>query len=89
MTVCRLVNNMKKKNTTGERQGTLKEFQQAVRMGRWKAIRLKPGGALEVYDLDADPREARNIAAERPDVVAAIDTYLRTARTESERWPAR
>ena len=30
-------------------------FQQAVRMGRWKAVRLKHDTPLELYDLDADP----------------------------------
>ena len=34
-------------------------FQQAVRMGRWKAVRLKPGTALELYDLERrSPRRA-------------------------------
>jgi arylsulfatase A-like enzyme len=64
-------------------------FQQAVRMGRWKAVRLKTGEPLEVYDLDVDPREERNVAAANPDVVARIETYLRTARTGSERWPGK
>lgn len=62
-------------------------FQQAVRMGRWKAVRLKVGAPLELYDLDADPQEQHDIAAAHPDVVARIETYLKTARTESERWP--
>jgi arylsulfatase A-like enzyme len=62
-------------------------FQQAVRMGRWKAVRLQAGRPLELYDLDADPREARDVAARHRDVVARIDEYLRTARTKSERWP--
>jgi arylsulfatase A-like enzyme len=64
-------------------------FQQAVRMGRWKAVRLKAGAPLELYDLDADPGEAHNVAATNPDVVGRIDAYLRSARTESERWPAK
>jgi arylsulfatase A len=64
-------------------------FQQAVRMGQWKAVRLKPDAPLELYDLDADPREARNLAASHPDVVAKIETYLKTARTPSERWPGK
>ena len=64
-------------------------FQQAVRMGRWKAVRLKMGAALELYDLEADPGEQREIAAAHPDVVGKIEAYLKTARTESARWPAK
>jgi arylsulfatase A len=62
-------------------------FQQAVRMGKWKAVRLKPGLPLELYDLSADPREERDIAGSHADVIAQIESYLRTARTPSERWP--
>jgi arylsulfatase A-like enzyme len=64
-------------------------FQQAVRMGRWKAVRLKNGAPLELYDLETDPHEERNVAASNPDVVAKIETYLKTARTDSERWPVK
>ena len=45
-------------------------FQQAVRMGRWKAVRPKPGAPLELYDLEGDPREERDVAARNPDVVS-------------------
>ena len=64
-------------------------FQQAVRMGRWKAVRLKTGSPLEVYDLEVDPREERDVASANPDVVAKIESYLRKARTESDRWPVK
>ncbi len=62
-------------------------FQQAVRMGRWKALRLRQGAPLELYDLEDDPGERREIAAAHPDVVRKIEAYLQTARTPSERWP--
>jgi arylsulfatase A-like enzyme len=64
-------------------------FQQAVRMGRWKAVRLKTGERLELYDLIGDPFEQKNVAADRPEIVAKIEAWLKTARTESARWPVK
>lgn len=59
---------------------------QAVRLGRWKAIRL-PGGTLELYNLENDLGETTDVAAHHPEIVAKIRTYLAEARTESEFWP--
>lgn len=64
-------------------------FQQAVRMDRWKAVRLKMGTPLELYDLEADPGEESAVAGRNPDVVARIEAYLETARTPSDRWPVK
>lgn len=55
---------------------------QAVRHGDWKALRLKPGAPLELYNLRRDPGERENVAAANPAVVARIEAYLRSARTE-------
>ena len=64
-------------------------FQQAVRMGHWKAVRLKKDAPLELYDLPNDPLEKINVASENPEVVAKIEQYLKTSRTESARWPVK
>ena len=62
-------------------------FQQAARMGDWKAIRLKKDAPLELYNLATDPAEATDVARTHPEVVAKMEAYLRSARTESQRWP--
>jgi arylsulfatase A-like enzyme len=64
-------------------------FQQAARMGRWKAVRLKHGAPLELFDLDADPKEEKDVASANPEIVAKMDAYLKSARTDSERWPVK
>jgi len=54
---------------------------QAVRMGRWKGVRLAPDRDIELYDLEADEREQRNIARDNPTVVARIERIMREAHT--------
>jgi hypothetical protein len=58
-------------------------------MGRWKALRLKKDAPLELYDLETDPEETRDVAAAHADVIARVEAYLKTARTESARWPVK
>ncbi len=62
-------------------------FQQAVRMGDWKAVRLGVGQPLELYNLQTDLGEKKNVAATNPEVVAKIEAYLKTARSDSPDWP--
>jgi arylsulfatase A-like enzyme len=59
---------------------------QAVRVGRWKAVRFGGSGQLELYDLETDLGETADVAEEHPEVVAVIEEYLATARTESPYW---
>jgi arylsulfatase A-like enzyme len=68
-------------------QFTGQRFQQAVRLGRWKAIRHGPREPLELYDLDKDAGETRNVAAENPGVVKRILDYLAVCRVDSAEYP--
>ena len=65
--------------------------QQAARVGDWKAVRQgleKPGPArLELYDLRGDVGEARDVAADHPDVVAQMETLLSREHQPSSAFP--
>lgn len=63
-------------------------FAQAVRLGPWKGVRNAPDGPVELYHLEQDLGERRNMAAARPDIVGEIRRLLREARSESPYWPA-
>jgi arylsulfatase A-like enzyme len=62
-----------------------KGFEQAVRYGKWKAIKGK--GKVELYDLDKDISETKNVADQNEAVLKEIEAYLATARTDSAFWP--
>lgn len=63
-------------------------FQQAVRMDNWKALRSGLDQPLQLYDLKADIGEKNDAAAQHPQVVKRIEEIMRTARTDSPRYPA-
>ena len=62
-------------------------FAQAVRMGRWKAVRKGTGGAVELYDLKTDPGETRDRSAREPELVRRAAEVMRREHVESEDWP--
>ena len=64
-------------------------FKRAARRGKWKAVWLAPEQPIELYDLDADIGETRNLAATHPDVVKQFAQFFATARTPSEQWPGK
>lgn len=69
-------------------ENTGKGGMQAVRMGKWKAFRsglqTDRDAPIELYDLQKDIGETRNIAAEFPETVQKILALMREARTPQE-----
>ena len=60
---------------------------QAVRMGRWKAVRAPMfTGPIELFDLSADLGEENNIADRHPDLVDKMETMMAEAHVPSDRF---
>jgi arylsulfatase len=86
----------------GKKQEQMHEFlywefpsyggQQAVRAGKWKAVRQKlimnPNKIVtELYDLEADPGEKTDVAAKYPEVVARLEKIMVENHTPSKAFP--
>ena len=62
-------------------------YQQAVRMGKWKGVKLSVEDPWELYNLEEDEAESRNIAPLHPDTVAIIAEWAQQQHVESRNWP--
>lgn len=64
---------------------------QAVRQGKWKAVRLnvlkKAQTVTELYNLDEDPSETKNLAAMYPEKVKELVTLMDKEHSESQLFP--
>lgn len=64
---------------------------QAVRQGRWKAVRLDamahPDNPVELYDLQNDPGEKKNIAAQHPEIAQRLSGLMAASHVESPLFP--
>ena len=66
-----------------QHRGALK---QAVRNGKWKAVKLGDNLQTELYDLESDPGETIDIATSHPEQVEKMADIMVKARTESKFW---
>lgn len=61
---------------------------QGVRLGKWKGVRLNvkqdKHAAVELYDLETDLGETKDVAADHPDVVRRIEQIMGESRTDSD-----
>ena len=60
---------------------------QAVRFGDWKAVKNGPVAAMELYDLKTDQAESKNLAKEKPELVAKAAQLMGAARVDDPNWP--
>jgi len=65
--------------------------QMAVRMGQWKALRLNmhQGNAeWQLFDLETDPMETQNVAAEHPELIGKVEQIVSEAHipASNPRW---
>lgn len=63
-----------------------KQYDQAVRLGDWKAVRHGETGSIQLFNLKDDLGEENDVAAEHPEVVSEITTIMDTAANPSDRY---
>jgi arylsulfatase A-like enzyme len=62
-------------------------FDQALRIGDFKAIRHGTTKPIELYNLTTDPAESTDLAPTHPDLVRRAAELFTTARTDSKDFP--
>ena len=60
---------------------------QVVRKGHWKAILKKNKEVIELYDLESDIAESKNVASENPELASELAKIMQSARTDSQHFP--
>ena len=56
-------------------------------MGQWYGYKNKKG-VLEIYDLEKNPQQDKDLSAEFPDIAKKIDEIMRNEHTPSDVWPS-
>jgi arylsulfatase A-like enzyme len=61
--------------------------EQAVRMANWYGYKNKKG-KLEIYDLEKNPEQDRDLSDQYPDLAQKIDEIMKREHTPSDVWPS-
>lgn len=57
----------------------------ALRMENWKAVKPNKQASFELYDLESDPEELNNVAAQHPEVLEKMMAFAEQAHTPPRR----
>jgi arylsulfatase A-like enzyme len=60
---------------------------QAVRFGQWKAVKNGPQENIELYNVQQDPGESRDMAAQQAEEVKRAEALLKQERFDDPEWP--
>jgi arylsulfatase A-like enzyme len=63
------------------------EFKQCAREDKWKGVRNGVNSPIELYNLEANIGETRNLAADHPQVVRSIESIFHDSYTPSPDYP--
>ena len=64
-----------------------REPKQAIRFGNWKAVRNRIGTPLELYNLETDEAESKDVAEQNPELIAKAERLINEARVDNENFP--
>ena len=57
---------------------------ECMRQGDWKLVRDVPGGPFELFNLNADPYEERDLANDHPEkttqMIRVLETHMKAAQ---------
>lgn len=60
---------------------------QAARFGKWKAVRNGIDKPIEIYDLDTDAAESRDLAESHPELVKRASEIFTASHRPDPHWP--
>jgi arylsulfatase A-like enzyme len=63
------------------------DFLQAARWDNWKGIKYNQSGKIEIFNLEKDPGEEKNIASKNPKLLKRFEEILKEAYTPSDDYP--
>ncbi len=62
-------------------------FRQSARIGNFKGVRYAIDAPTELYDLQTDISETKNIASEHPDIIEKMNKIFKEDRTNNLHYP--